>query len=73
MPEDVAYYDLPASEAGNKVVELAMSQLGNPYSQSYWGRGSYVECSYLTMWCYRQAGIAIPRTAEQGVIWWSIT
>lgn len=67
VPEDVGYYDLPASEAGNKVVELAMSRLGDPYSQNYRGRGNYVDCSYLTMWCYRQAGIAIPGTAaEQG-------
>ncbi len=66
-PEEAVYYDLPASEVGNKVVELAMSRLGDPYSQGYRGRGSYVDCSYLTMWCYRQAGIAIPGTAaEQG-------
>ena len=67
MPEETAYYDLPASEAGKKVVELAMSRLGDPYSQNYRRRGSYVDCSCLTMRCYRQAGIAIPTTAaEQG-------
>lgn len=66
-PEDGTYYDLPASEAGGRVVELAMSRLGHPYSQAYRGRGNYVDCSYLTMWCYRQVGIAIPGTAaEQG-------
>lgn len=65
--EDGAYYDLPANEAGGKVVELAMSRLGHPYSQAYRGRGNYVDCSYLTMWCYRQVGIIIPGTAaEQG-------
>ncbi|MSS91330.1 peptidoglycan endopeptidase [Eisenbergiella tayi] len=64
---DVTYYDLPASEVGGKVVELAMSRLGHPYSQTYRGKGDYTDCSYLTMWCYRQVGITIPGTAaEQG-------
>ena len=67
VSEDVTYYDLPANEVGGKVVELAMSRLGNPYSQAHRGQGSYVDCSYLTMWCYRQVGITIPGTAaEQG-------
>lgn len=65
--EDVPYYDLPASEVGGKVVELAMSRLGHPYSQTYRGKGDYVDCSYLTLWCYRQVGIILPGTAaEQG-------
>lgn len=64
---EVTYYDLPASEVGGKVVELAMSRLGHPYSQTYRGKGNYTDCSYLTMWCYRHAGITIPGTAaEQG-------
>lgn len=67
VPGDGTYYDLPANEAGGRVVELAMSRLGHPYSQDYRGRGNYVDCSYLTMWCYRQVGIVIPGTAaEQG-------
>lgn len=64
---DVTYYDLPASEVGGKVVELAMSRLGHPYSQTYRGKDNYVDCSYLTLWCYRQVGIILPGTAaEQG-------
>lgn len=64
---DVTYYDLPASEVGGNVVELARSRLGHPYSQAYRGTGNYVDCSYLTMWCYRQVGIILPGTAaEQG-------
>ena len=44
-----------------------MSRLGHPYSQTYRGKGNYTDCSYLTMWCYRHAGITIPGTAaEQG-------
>lgn len=66
-PWDGTYYDLPANKVGGKVVELAMSRLGNPYSQAHRGQGKYVDCSYLTMWCYRQVGITIPGTAaEQG-------
>lgn len=64
---DVTYYDLPASEAGGKVVEFAMSRLGHPYSQTDRGKENYVDCSYLTLWCYRQMGIILPETAaEQG-------
>ena len=67
VPEEVACYDLPASEVGCKVVELAMARLGHPYSQAFRGRENYVDCSYLTMWCYRQVGITLPGTAaEQG-------
>ena len=64
---DVTYYDLPASEVGGKAVEFAMSRLGHPYSQTYRGKDNYVDCSYLTLWCYRQVGIILPGTAaEQG-------
>ena len=67
VAEDVTCYDLPVNEVGGKVVELAMARLGHPYSQTYRGQGNYVDCSYLTMWCYRQAGISLPGTAaEQG-------
>lgn len=65
--EAVAVYDLPASAVGEKIVALAQSRLGHPYSQSRRGTGNYVDCSYLTMWCYRQLGIELPGTAaEQG-------
>lgn len=67
VPEDVPYHDLPASEVGSKVVEIARTRIGHPYSQERRGQGNYVDCSYLTMWCYRQVGIVIPGTAaEQG-------
>ena len=46
---------------------MAMTRLGDPYSQEKRGQGSYVDCSYLTMWCYKQLSITIPGTAsEQG-------
>lgn len=65
ISEKISYYDLPRSEYGETVVELAMSRLGNPYSQSLRGTGSYTDCSYLTMWCYRQLGIMLPGTAAE--------
>lgn len=50
--------------SGNAVVAAATSQLGVPY---VWGGstpGVGLDCSGLTQWCYAQAGIAIPRTAD---------
>jgi cell wall-associated NlpC family hydrolase len=61
------YHDLPAGEKGSEIVKLAMSRLGDPYSQEKRGQGRYTDCSYLSMWCYRQIGVSIPGTAaEQG-------
>lgn len=59
------YYDLAPSECGAAVVELAKSRLGNPYSQTLRGRGNFTDCSYLTMWCYRQLGVVLPGTAAE--------
>ena len=65
--EDVSCYDLPESEIGERIVEHAKSRLGDPYSQAYRGQGSYVDCSYLALWCYGKEGIILPGTAaEQG-------
>lgn len=46
------------------IVRAAYSQLGVPY---VWGGstpGVGLDCSGLTQYCYRQAGIAIPRNSE---------
>ncbi len=48
---------------GEIIVDAAYSQLGVPY---VWGGSTpYVglDCSGLVQWCYRQAGISIPRTS----------
>ncbi len=48
---------------GEIIVNAAYSQLGVPY---VWGGSTpYVglDCSGLVQWCYRQAGISIPRTS----------
>lgn len=49
---------------GDAIVQAAYSQLGVPY---VWGGstpGVGLDCSGLTQYCYRQAGIAIPRNSE---------
>lgn len=58
------YNDLPVGELGDEVVKLALSRLGDPYSQPKAGQGNYTDCSYLVQWCYRQLGISLPRTAS---------
>ena len=60
---DIPVYDLPANGNGSDIVQLALSRLGHPYSQALRGTGNYVDCSYLTLWCYRQIGISLPGTA----------
>lgn len=57
------YNDLPVGELGAEIVRLALSRLGDPYSQPKAGQGSYTDCSYLAQWCYAQVGVSIPRTA----------
>lgn len=51
-------------EAGNAIVAAAYSQLGVPY---VWGGstpGKGLDCSGLTQYCYRQAGIRISHYTE---------
>jgi len=57
------YNDLPPGQFGTQIVRLALSRLGNPYSQIDAGQSDYTDCSYLTQWCYGQVGISLPRTA----------
>lgn len=51
---NIQTYDLAMNETAGEIVRLAMSRLGDPYSQELRGSGEYVDCSYLTLWCYRQ-------------------
>ncbi|WP_018297660.1 C40 family peptidase [Corynebacterium lubricantis] len=56
-----------ANPAGQAAVAAAKSQLGTPY---VWG-GSQpggFDCSGLTSWAYGQAGVEIPRTAENQAV-----
>jgi cell wall-associated NlpC family hydrolase len=43
------------------IVDAAYSQLGVPYVWGGTSPGVGLDCSGLTQWCYRQAGISIPR------------
>ncbi len=49
----------------SQIVNLAMSRLGNPYSQAMAGQGDYLDCSYLAKWCYSNVGVNLPRTAAE--------
>lgn len=57
------FNNLPVGELGGEAVKLALSRLGDPYSQPKSGQGDYTDCSYLVQWCYRQLGVSLPRTA----------
>lgn len=59
--------ELPEGAAGSQAVQIAMTRLGDPYSQERRGQENYTDCSYLTMWVYRKLGVRLPGTAaEQG-------
>ena len=64
-PEELEalFHNLPVGEEGAEIVRLALSRLGDPYSQPKAGQGDYTDCSYLSRWCYQQIGIYLPRTA----------
>lgn len=50
--------NLPTGTKGGDIVRYALSRLGDPYSQARRGQGDFVDCSYLTRWCYQQAGVS---------------
>lgn len=56
---------LPEGELGSEAVKLALTRLGDPYSQPKAGQDDYTDCSYLIQWCYRQLGVSLPRTAAE--------
>lgn len=56
---------LPNGELGSEVATLALSRLGDPYSQPKAGKDDFTDCSYLVQWVYRQLGINLPRTAAE--------
>ena len=53
-----------ASTKGKKIMETALTRQGDPYSQWLRGMSNYTDCSYLTLWSYKQvANVSLPATA----------
>jgi peptidoglycan hydrolase-like protein with peptidoglycan-binding domain len=52
----------PAGSGVQAAVSAALSKVGSPYASGATGPSSF-DCSGLTSWAMRQAGIAIPRTS----------
>jgi len=54
----------PPDGAAGVAIEAAESQIGVPYQWGAEDPGHGFDCSGLTQWSYRQAGVSLPRTAE---------
>ena len=64
--DDDTSYEQPSAggtSAANAIVNAAYSQLGVPYVWGGTSPGSGLDCSGLTQYCHRVAGISIPRTS----------
>jgi cell wall-associated NlpC family hydrolase len=55
--------DAPTSSKGAAAVFYAMQAIGRPYRWAGSGPGSF-DCSGLTMWAYRRAGISLPHSSR---------
>ena len=57
-------FALPTVAQQAAVVRFALAQLGKPYLWGATGTASF-DCSGLTGWAFRQAGVNLPRTSRQ--------
>jgi cell wall-associated NlpC family hydrolase len=55
---------LAAGPAAERAIAAARTRLGAPYVWGATGPSAF-DCSGLTQWAYRQAGVVIPRTSRQ--------
>lgn len=55
---------VPPGEAPEAVIALARTQIGRPYVWGGANPSTSFDCSGLTQWAFGQAGIALPRTAQ---------
>ncbi|WP_027943279.1 C40 family peptidase [Amycolatopsis taiwanensis] len=56
--------NVPGSGAAQRAVNFALGKRGSPYVWGATGPEKF-DCSGLTQWAFKQAGISIPRTAAQ--------
>ncbi len=61
----------PTSSSGQQAADAAATQLGAPYSYGGASPSTGFDCSGLTMWSWKQAGVTIPRTATDQ--YWATT
>lgn len=68
LPVPAVFGGREPSERAATAVRVALSQLGLPYEWGAVKPGESFDCSGLTSWAYRQAGVALPRhSTDQAV------
>ena len=53
----------PEVSTGQRILDAATTRVGSPYAWGATGPNSF-DCSGLTAWAYKEAGISIPRTSQ---------
>jgi len=53
----------PQVSTGQRILDAAKTRVGSPYVWGATGPNSF-DCSGLTSWAYKEAGISIPRTSQ---------